>query len=160
MPRCLEPDHHADFRALLARHLLQRTTAHNRRQKTTFVSQFITQVLTKSSINFDHWSSVPTVHLVLWSSVPTVPLYQPVLSSTVPQVHCAHWSSHPLVLCALWSSVPTGPLDPPFLCSHCFSGPLFPLFLCSHCSTGLLYSLVRCAPCSLILCTHSAISIS
>ena len=52
MPRCLEPDHHADFRALLARHLLQRTTAHNRRQKTTFVSQ-ITQVLTKSSVNFN-----------------------------------------------------------------------------------------------------------
>ena len=53
MPRCLEPDHHADFRALLVRHLLQRTTAHNRRQKTTFVSQFITQVLTKSSVNFN-----------------------------------------------------------------------------------------------------------
>ena len=53
MPRCLEPDHHADFRALLVRHLLQRTTAHNRRQKTTYVSQFITQVLTKSSVNFN-----------------------------------------------------------------------------------------------------------
>ena len=53
MPRCLEPDHHADFRALLVRHLLQRTTAHNRRQKTTFVSQFITQALTKSSVNFN-----------------------------------------------------------------------------------------------------------
>ena len=53
MPRCLEPDHHADFRALLARHLLQRTTAHNRRQKTTFVSQFITQVLAKLSVNFN-----------------------------------------------------------------------------------------------------------
>ena len=37
MPRCLELDHHADFRALLVRHLLQRTTDHNRRQKTTFV---------------------------------------------------------------------------------------------------------------------------
>ena len=35
------------------RHLLQRTTAHNRRQKTTFVSQFITHVLTKSSVNFN-----------------------------------------------------------------------------------------------------------
>ena len=27
--------------------------AHNRRQKTTFVSQFITQILTKSSVNFN-----------------------------------------------------------------------------------------------------------
>jgi len=36
VPRCLEPDHHADFTALLARHLLQQTTAHNRGQKTTF----------------------------------------------------------------------------------------------------------------------------
>ena len=53
MPRCLEPDHHADFRALLVRHLLQRTTSHNRWQKTTYVSQFITQVLTKSSVNFN-----------------------------------------------------------------------------------------------------------
>ena len=44
MPRCLEPDHHADFRPLRVRHLLQRTTAHNRQQKTTFVSQFITVV--------------------------------------------------------------------------------------------------------------------
>ena len=35
------------------RHLLQRTTAHNRQQKTTFVSQFITHVLTKSSVNFN-----------------------------------------------------------------------------------------------------------
>ena len=51
--RCLEPDHHADFRPLLVRHLLQRTTAHNRQQKTTFVSQFITQVLTKPSVNFN-----------------------------------------------------------------------------------------------------------
>ena len=53
MPSCLEPDHHADFRALMARHLLQRTTAHNRQQKTAFVSQFITQLLTKSSVNFN-----------------------------------------------------------------------------------------------------------
>ena len=53
IPGCLEPDHHANFRALLVRHLLQRTTAHNRRQKTTFVPQFITQVLTKSSLNFN-----------------------------------------------------------------------------------------------------------
>ena len=44
MPRCLEPDHHADFRALEVRHLLQRTTAHNRRQKTTFVAQFIIRI--------------------------------------------------------------------------------------------------------------------
>ena len=35
----------------VVRHLLQRTTAHNRHQKTTLVSQFITQVLTKSSVN-------------------------------------------------------------------------------------------------------------
>ena len=35
------------------RHLLQRTKAHNRRQKATLVSQFITQVLTKSSVNFN-----------------------------------------------------------------------------------------------------------
>ena len=53
MPRCLKPDHHVDVRALLTRHLLQRMTAHNRRQKTTFVLQFITQVLTKSSVNFN-----------------------------------------------------------------------------------------------------------
>ena len=37
----------------MVRHLLQRTTAHNRRQKTTLVSQFITQVLRKSSVNFN-----------------------------------------------------------------------------------------------------------
>ena len=37
----------------VVRHLLQRTTAHNRRQKTALVSQFITQVLTKSSVNFN-----------------------------------------------------------------------------------------------------------
>ena len=53
MPRRLEPDHHADFRALLVRHLLQQTTAHNRGQKTTFGSQFITHVLTNSSVNFN-----------------------------------------------------------------------------------------------------------
>ena len=44
MPRCLEPDYHADLRFLLVIHLLQRTTAHNRQQKTTFVSQLVTQV--------------------------------------------------------------------------------------------------------------------
>ena len=37
----------------MVRHLLQRKTDHNRRQKNTFVSQFITQVLTKSSVNFN-----------------------------------------------------------------------------------------------------------
>ena len=60
MPRCLEPDHHADFRPLLVRHLLQRMTAHNRQQKTTFLSQFITQVLTKSSVNFSQGLRVMT----------------------------------------------------------------------------------------------------
>ena len=44
---------YADFRPLRVRHLLQRTTAHNKQQKTTLVSQFITQVLTKSSVNFN-----------------------------------------------------------------------------------------------------------
>ena len=52
VPRCLEPDHQADFRALLARHLPQQTTAHNKGQKTTFGSQFITHVLTNLSVNF------------------------------------------------------------------------------------------------------------
>ena len=52
VPRCLEPDHQADFRDLLARHLLQQTTAHNKGQKTTFGSQFITHVLTNLSVNF------------------------------------------------------------------------------------------------------------
>ena len=41
------------LQALLVRQLLQRTTAHNRRLETTFVSQSITQVLTKSSVNFN-----------------------------------------------------------------------------------------------------------
>ena len=41
------------FNIILMRHLLQRTTAHNRRQKTPFVSQFIKRVLTKSSVNFN-----------------------------------------------------------------------------------------------------------
>ena len=67
MSRCLEPDHRTDFRALLVIHLLQCTTANNRQQKTTFISQFVTQVLPKLSSNFNQGLRVMTrrfcVHL-------------------------------------------------------------------------------------------------
>ena len=36
MPRCLEPDHHANFRALLARHLLQRKDSSQQTAKDHF----------------------------------------------------------------------------------------------------------------------------
>ena len=72
-----------------------------------------------------HWSSVPTVPLVLCahcSSVPTVPLYPLFLWSSVPTVHlvlCAHCSSGLLYPLFQLSSVPTLPL---VLCAHCSSG--------------------------------------
>ena len=74
-----------------------------------------------------HWSSVPTVPLVLCaycSSVPTVPLY--------PLFLCTHCSSGPLCPLFIWSSVPTVPLD---FCTHCSNCPLCLLFLWSSVRT-------------------------
>ena len=65
-----------------------------------------------------HWSSVPTVPLVLCAHCSSVP--------TVPLVLCAHCSSGPLCPLFLWSSVPTVPLD---FCTHCSNCPLCALFL-------------------------------
>ena len=59
-----------------------------------------------------HWSSVPTVPLVLCAHCSSVP--------TVPLVLCAHCSSGPLCPLFLWTSVPTvptvGTFSTDFLC--------------------------------------------
>ena len=72
-----------------------------------------------------------------WSSVPTVPL-----------VLCTHCSTGPLYPLFLWSSVPTAPL---VLCTHCSTSPLLPL---CHWSTVPTVPLVLYAHCSLILCSY------
>ena len=72
-----------------------------------------------------HWSSVPTVPLVLCAHCSSVP--------TVPLVLCAHCSSGPLCPLFLWTSVPTVPT---VLCAYSSSVPTLPLVLCAHCSSG------------------------
>ena len=76
-----------------------------------------------------HWSSVPTVPLVLCaycSSSPLCPLFLCTHCSSGPLVLCAHSSSGPLCPLFLWTSVLTVPT---VLCAYSSSGPLCAQFL-------------------------------